>query len=58
MTKGFKQKYKINYKEIFAPIARLSSMHTFIIVTALWYCTLCQMNVKNVYLNGGLSEED
>jgi len=32
VTKGFKQKYKINYKEIFAPIARLSSMNAFIIV--------------------------
>ena len=34
VAKGFTQKYRIDYEETFAPVARISSIHALLAVTA------------------------
>ena len=57
VARGFTQEYGIDYEETFAPVARLSSVMTLIVVSAAHKWPLFQMDVKNVFLNGELSEE-
>ena len=57
VAKGFTQEYGINHEETFAPVTRISSIHTLLIVAAASKLDLFQMNVKNAFLNGDLSEE-
>ena len=57
MAKGFTQEYSVDYEETFAPIARLSSVHALLAVASSQHWSLCQMDVKNAFLNGDLSEE-
>ena len=57
VAKGFTQVYGINYEETFAPVARISSVRAFLAVAVASKCDLFQMDVKNVFLNGDLSEE-
>uniref|UniRef100_A0A2N9HCN5 Integrase catalytic domain-containing protein n=1 Tax=Fagus sylvatica TaxID=28930 RepID=A0A2N9HCN5_FAGSY len=57
VAKGFTQEYGIDYEETFAPVARLSSVRTLITVSASRHWPLFQMDVKNTFLNGELTEE-
>ena len=57
VTRGFTQEYGIDYEETFAPVARLSSVMTLIVVSTARKWPLFQIDVKNVFLNGELSEE-
>jgi hypothetical protein len=57
VAKGFTQEYGIDYEETFAPVARLSSVCTLLVVAASRQWKLFQMDVKNAFLNGDLSEE-
>ena len=57
VARGFTQEYRIDYEETFAPVARLSSIRTLISVYAARKWSLFQMDVKNSFLNGELSEE-
>ena len=57
VAKGFTQKYRIDYEETFAPVARISSIHALLAVTAASKWDLFQMDVKNAFLNGDLREE-
>uniref|UniRef100_A0A2N9EUN8 Integrase catalytic domain-containing protein n=1 Tax=Fagus sylvatica TaxID=28930 RepID=A0A2N9EUN8_FAGSY len=57
LPKGFTQEYGIDYEETFAPVARLSSVRTLIAVSASRHWPLFQMDVKNAFLNGELTEE-
>ena len=47
----------IDYEETFAPVARISFVHALLVVAAASKWDLFQMNVKNAFLNGDLSEE-
>ncbi|GJW11690.1 retrovirus-related pol polyprotein from transposon TNT 1-94 [Tanacetum coccineum] len=49
MAKGYKQEEGIDFKESFAPVARLEAVHKNI--------TIFQMDVKTAFLNGPLKEE-
>ena len=47
----------MDYKETFALVARLSSMRAFLAVVVSCHLSLFQMDVKNAFFNGNLSEE-
>uniref|UniRef100_A0A2N9F1Z3 Reverse transcriptase Ty1/copia-type domain-containing protein n=1 Tax=Fagus sylvatica TaxID=28930 RepID=A0A2N9F1Z3_FAGSY len=53
----FTKEYDIDYEETFALVARLSSVRILLAVTASRQWKLFQINVKNAFLNGDLSEE-
>ena len=57
VVKGFTQKYGIDYEETFTPVARISSVCALLAVAAASKWDLFQMDVKNAFLNGELSEE-
>ena len=57
VAKSFIQEYEIDYEETFTPIARISSVHALLAVAAASKWDLFQMDVKNAFLNGDLSEE-
>jgi len=47
----------IDYKEIFAPVAKLITVHCLLIVVAIHNWPLYQMEIQNVFLYGKLQEE-
>ena len=54
---GFTQEYEIDYEETFAPMAQLYYVRTLVVVSAARKWPLFQMDFKNAFLNGELSEE-
>jgi hypothetical protein len=57
VAKWFNQEYGIDYEETFAPVARLTSVQSLLAVASVCHWDLFQMDVKNAFLNGDLSEE-
>ena len=57
VEKGFTQEYGIDYEEIFTLVARISSVRALLAVAAANKWDLFQMDAKNAFLNGDLSEE-
>jgi hypothetical protein len=54
---GFSQKEGINYDEIFAPVARYTSMRIIISLASIFDWKLHQMDVKTVFLNSEAEQE-
>jgi hypothetical protein len=57
VARGFTQEYGVDYEETFAPVACLSSVRALLAVAASRHRSLCQMDVKNAFLNGDLNEK-
>nr|GEY99706.1 retrovirus-related Pol polyprotein from transposon TNT 1-94 [Tanacetum cinerariifolium] len=57
ITKGCRQEEGTNFKESFAPVARLEVVRMFIAYVAHKNFTIYQIDVKTAFLNGPLKEE-
>ena len=57
VVKGFTQEYEIDYEETFTPVASISSARALLAVATTSKWDIFQMDVKNAFLNGDLSEE-
>jgi hypothetical protein len=54
---GFSHKEGIDYDEIFAPVARYTSIRIIISLALVFYWKLHQMDVKTAFLNGEVEQE-
>jgi hypothetical protein len=57
VAQGFTQIEGIDYDETFTPVAKLTSIHTILAITAKLNLEVQQMDVKSAYLNMKLEEE-
>ncbi|CAJ2650750.1 unnamed protein product [Trifolium pratense] len=57
VAKGFSQQYGMDYEETFAPVAKMTTIRTLIVVASVRQWPISQMDVKNAFLNGDLLEE-
>nr|GEW04279.1 Gag-Pol polyprotein [Tanacetum cinerariifolium] len=57
VAKGYDQKEGVDFKESFAPVARLEAVRLFIVYAAHKSFTVYQMDVKTAFLYGPLKEE-
>jgi Reverse transcriptase (RNA-dependent DNA polymerase) len=57
VAKGYSQTYGIDYDETFAPVAKMSTVRTFVSLAANGGWKLHQLDVKNAFLHGNLLEE-
>nr|GEX86844.1 retrovirus-related Pol polyprotein from transposon TNT 1-94 [Tanacetum cinerariifolium] len=57
VAKGYRQEGGIDFKESFAPVARIEAIRIFISNAASKNMTIYQMDVKTTFLNGELKEE-
>ena len=58
VARDFSHKEGINYEETFAPVARCTSIITFLSLEAKMKWNLHQMDVKTNFLNGVIEEEE
>ena len=57
LPRGFVKKKGIDFKEIFAPVARLEAIRIFLAFAASKGFKVFQMDVKSAFLNGFIEEE-
>ncbi|GKE25266.1 retrovirus-related pol polyprotein from transposon TNT 1-94 [Tanacetum coccineum] len=57
VAKGYRQEERIDFKESFAPVARIEAIQIFIANAASKNMIIYQMDVKTTFLNGELKEE-
>nr|GEW93542.1 retrovirus-related Pol polyprotein from transposon TNT 1-94 [Tanacetum cinerariifolium] len=57
VAKGYRQEEGIDFKESFAPVARIEAIRIFIANAASRNMTIYQIDVKTDFLNGDLKEE-
>lgn len=56
VEKWFTQSHGIDYEELFAPIAKLSTIWVLLLIAVNKEWPLFQLDVKNAFLNGDLVE--
>jgi hypothetical protein len=57
LVRGFTQTFKVDYNETFAPVAKFTSIHCILELTALENMEIHQMDMKTTFFNGELEEE-
>ncbi|XP_050156356.1 uncharacterized protein LOC126630314 [Malus sylvestris] len=57
VARGFTQTFGVDYKETFAPVAKMNTVRVFLSVAINSHWSLHQMDVKNAFLHGELEEE-
>ena len=57
VARGFTQTFGVDYKETFAPVAKMNTIRVLLSVAINHAWPLYQMDVKNAFLNGELEEE-
>ena len=57
VARGFTQEHGIDYDETFAPVAQMTTGRTLLVVVAVRYWPLYEMDVKNTFLHGSLTED-
>ncbi|GAA0172449.1 hypothetical protein LIER_41338 [Lithospermum erythrorhizon] len=57
VAKGYSQKEEIDYKKVYAPVARLDTIRMIISITAQKGWEIYQLDVKSAFLHGELNEE-
>ena len=57
VAQGFNQEEGINYKETFAPVARLEAIRMLLAFACFKDFILYQMDVKSSFLNGFINEK-
>ncbi|CAA7026210.1 unnamed protein product [Microthlaspi erraticum] len=56
VAKGYAQRYGVNYDEVFAPVARLETIHLLISLAAASGWEIHHLDVKTAFLHGELKE--
>lgn len=57
IAKGYSQTHRIAYNDIFAPVAKMSTVRTLISHAANFGWPFHQLDVKNAFLHGDMKEE-
>nr|GEU89108.1 retrovirus-related Pol polyprotein from transposon TNT 1-94 [Tanacetum cinerariifolium] len=57
VAKGYRQEEGVDFKESFAPLARIEAIRIFIAIVVSKNMTIYQMDVKTAFLNDELKEE-
>ena len=57
VAKEYAQQYGIEYTEVYAPVARLDTIRLIIALATQEGWSIFQLDVKNAFLHGELSEE-
>jgi hypothetical protein len=54
VAKGFKQRYGIDYEDTFSPVVKAATIRLVLAISVSRGWSLCQLDVKNVFLHGVL----
>ncbi|KAM1709738.1 hypothetical protein TB1_000224 [Malus domestica] len=57
VARGFTQTFEVDYKETFAPVAKMNSVRVLLSVAVNKGWSMYQMDVKNAFLHGDLEEK-
>lgn len=57
VARGFSQRYGIDFKDTFAPVARLSSLRTLVALSAKMGMSISQLDITSAYLHGDIDAE-
>ena len=56
-AKGYLQRERVDFDEVFSPVARMETVHIFLAIAAQMKWPTFQLDVKSAFLNRELQEE-